>query len=222
MYFRCKSTGGNATESRPVADFTEMYVYDKINVVITQDTINSIVVEAGDHLLSEITTDIVGGQLNIHNNNSCNFVRSYKREITIYVHAKNLQKVDQDGSGNITSTNSIISDSFVSNNWTSGNVSLSLNVNHAYAGTHVAAGDVTFTGSANDLYVWDICEGIIHCENLAAKSVTVVSKGTGDCYVNASNELITQLRGQGFIYYYGNPSTVQSVNTGTGQLVHLQ
>ena len=73
-----KSTGDIIKEQRFVKDFTTLVVHDNIFVTLTQDTENSLEVEAGENLLSLIKTDVDGGTLTITNDNSCNWVLSYK------------------------------------------------------------------------------------------------------------------------------------------------
>src|SRR3972149_5567093 len=75
-----KSTGDLVREQREVGDFSSMEVYNNVNVVISQDTLNQVIIEAGENLLEEITTEINGATLVIRNNNKCNWVRSYKKK----------------------------------------------------------------------------------------------------------------------------------------------
>src|SRR3954464_7455314 len=69
-----KSTGDIITQEREAGDFTDLSVYDNVNVILTQDSINSITIEAGKHLMSGIKTKVESGRLTIENTNTCNWV----------------------------------------------------------------------------------------------------------------------------------------------------
>src|SRR5437879_832707 len=73
-----KSRGETIIEDRKVSDFTTIHIFDKIDVYFTQDTTvmtNTIKVVTGKHLMSNVTTEVSGGVLQIKNQNKCNFVR---------------------------------------------------------------------------------------------------------------------------------------------------
>jgi len=105
-----KGTGKVITETRTPSDYTRIELNDNINLVITQDSINKISVEGGEKLLPNIQTEFVDNKLIIKNNNKCNWVRSYKNKFTVYVSAKSLKRIEYFGSGNITSTNTLVAD----------------------------------------------------------------------------------------------------------------
>ncbi len=215
-----KSTGDIMTEKRPVTDFTDISVNNNCQVIITQDTMNSITVEAGENLMSNIKTTIDGGQLTIANENVCNWVRSYARKIKVYVHVKNLTHVNHFGSESVYSTNAITSDLIDANVIYSGDLNFIINAQNSYSRTHAGAGDITFSGTTVNHFVYDIGQGFAYCQNLSAQNVIVINKGTGECYVNAQNNLHTELSGEGDIYYSGNPAVLTTINTGSGKLIH--
>src|SRR6185436_10689371 len=105
-----KSTGSTFTEKRVLGDFDQLEVNDNIDVVLVEDTLNYAEVEAGKNLIDLIDTKIDNNQLNIANRNTCNWVRSYKKEITVTVHFKQLKQIVHYGSKEIVSSNIIHAD----------------------------------------------------------------------------------------------------------------
>src|SRR5690242_20273176 len=74
--FDCfKSTGDIVTERRNIGTFTETIIYNNVNVIIVQDSLTYLEINAGENLLPLITTEIRNGKLIIENNNKCNWVR---------------------------------------------------------------------------------------------------------------------------------------------------
>src|SRR6266498_3690513 len=70
-----QGTGDITTETRTVAPFTEINLYNRVNVILTQDTMNLVQVETGRHLLSGIETSVSDNGLTIADNNTCNWAR---------------------------------------------------------------------------------------------------------------------------------------------------
>jgi hypothetical protein len=103
-------SGRCCNRTRAAPPFHQIDVYDNINVVLTQDTIERIAVEAPQHIEPVITTRIEAGILTLRNEGSCTWLRSPAEKITVYVHLKKLDKILYVGSGHIRSTNTLVSD----------------------------------------------------------------------------------------------------------------
>src|SRR3954465_11217106 len=72
-----KRTGDIVTEIRSLKAFDRLQVEENVNVFLTQDSIQEVKVEAGEHLISLVETAIVDGTLTIRNKNKCNWARAY-------------------------------------------------------------------------------------------------------------------------------------------------
>src|SRR5262245_51383068 len=100
-----KSTGKIITEKRPLAEFSQLEVRKNVSVTLYKDTVNYAEVEAGENLIALVRTEISDGILKITNDNVCNWVRSYKKEIHVNLHFKELSYVRHYGSKEISSNN---------------------------------------------------------------------------------------------------------------------
>ena len=215
-----KSSGSTASETREVTgEFNRIDVYNNPEVIITQDSINSITVEAGEHIISGITTEINNGTLTIRNENKCNWVRSYSKTIAVFVHVKKLDFIHHHGSSTISSTNRLENVTFDFNVWNSGDINLIVHADSIYSRQHLAVGDITLTGESTYLYIFNKSNAFTNEKNLAAQISYVVQKGTGDCHVNISQNMTVEIHDSGNIYYSGNPQ-VSSTITGSGKLIH--
>lgn len=214
-----KSTGEDVKEIRTLNDFSKIEVRKNVFVTLFQDTINYAEVEAGSHLVDLIRTDVENGILKITNDNTCNWVRSYDREIHVNVHLKKLSQLDHYGSEEINCANTLITgfiDIFENN---SADIHLMLDAHDVYARQMIGGGDIYLSGRSVFNYNFGGSFGYIHAEDLVSDSVQVDHRGTGDVHVRPVSWLGVYLADRGNVYYSGNP-VVESVINGTGKLIH--
>lgn len=212
-----KRTGPIVIQKREISGFDKIIVYDNVNVLITQDSIFEVLVEAGKNLRGLITTEVSDRTLVINNNNRCNWARSYKEPLNIYIKMPVIKYITSDGTGTIKSLNTITTDTFDVQTKNSGNIELI--VNNAKIISHMhGAGDLTLHGYTNE-HACDIGgTAFLRCQDLQTQYTWVHSFTTGICYVSVNNFLECQIDKIGDIYCYGNPTTVEKTLKGTGQL----
>ena len=210
-----KSTGDIMREDRTVQTFKEIEVYNNVNVVITQGIFSAVTVEAGENLIDKVTTELRGDVLVIKNENKCNWVRSYKHEITAYVTTKTLERISHNGYGKISGTNTIQSDGLVISINGNGDVELDINANYCFSDMH-KTGDLILSGYAGTSGLWSSGNNWIRCEDLITDTTFVESRTTGDCFVNVSSKFQALLNGSGNIYYSGDPGDVKTEVIGSG------
>ena len=212
-----KRTGKIETQKRWVKNFDKIYVETDVNVFITQDSIFDVEVEAGKNIGWLIATDVVDGTLNIKNKNRCNWARSYKEPLNVYIKMPVITYITSNGSGTISSLNTITTDQFQVQIESSGNIVL--RVNNSLIVSHIFGyGDLTLNGTTHEHDV-DIggCS-FLNCQNLHTSITYIHSFTTGLSYVDASDLLTCKIGLNGDVYCYGNPVTVQKTITSTGQL----
>ncbi|HLG34608.1 MAG TPA: DUF2807 domain-containing protein [Bacteroidia bacterium] len=217
--FDClKSTGDKTTERRSITPFTEVEIQDNVNVIFIQDSLTYIEVTAGNNLLPLIITELRDGKLYIENHNTCNWVRDYSVPIDVYVHTSSLRTLHTYGWGRITSQNTIVADTLDVNNHNTSEIELAVSATEIYCRQHACFGDNKLTGSAQYVYIYNAGNGFCDCSGLIANRATVISISTGPSYVNSCDELGTEIKSSGDIYYRGNPA-IQSTITGSGKLI---
>lgn len=216
-----KSTGNIIKEERVAGDIKKIELYENVNLIITQDTVNKIIVEAGENLLPLIITEMDNDTLVIKNNNKCNWVRSFKKEINVYVTVKDLARIITYGSGDVISTNTLTNDFFMLEMWSGGgSADLTINASESYFKIHTGSSDITVKGFSNFNYIYLGGNGWIWCDNLSTNYTVVNSLGTGDCYVNASQTLNVSIFNIGNVHYSGDPlSIIYTDTSGTGELI---
>lgn len=224
----CKKDGGTCLsntgqiiiQDRQVGDFDSISMNDYANVILTQDTVNRVRVEAGQNIIQGITTQVIDHLLIIHNHNTCNWLRSYNSPINVYVSVKNLWKVIYNSSGNLTSTNSIASDIFMVDAWGGcGTINLELKNKNGYFIQHMGTANFILRGrcNINSIYAGDF--GSFQCKELLTGYTFIKNYGSNDCYISASRYMDATIGSIGNIYYTGEPDTVYTHIYGSGEVI---
>lgn len=216
-----KSTGAVITEERTVTPFNQIKIEDKINLFLKQDTFYSVKVEAGENLLYDIITEVNDSMLEIRNNNHCNWVRSYKPEINVYVTFKNIwHLIYLKGAGKVITEDTIRTDSFRLDNLEgTGSLNFFINADETFFILHTGPADLTVKGKTNYSYLYTAGNGPTDMTEYNSKIVCITSKSTADSYVWVTDEIDVWIDYVGNIYYKGNPSVITHNYTGSGRLI---
>lgn len=215
-----KSTGKDVTESRPVSSFNKIELEDNINLVLTQNDSYSISVHGGKNVLKKVKTDIADGVLTIKNNNSCNWMRSFDREITVFANVSVLSVIDYRGSGDIKSTNTITGDSLILNIVEgAGRVDLDVNMNKNYIYFHIGTASIHYKGYSHLSYITSSSFGPVDAEGLETVFTYINNESSNNCYVNSDLRLEATIKGIGDIFYSGTPEIILN-DLGEGRLIN--
>ncbi len=220
-----KGTGMDSHQYRTATPFTNIQLEDKIDLVLTQDSVERIYVVAGSHLIDKIETSISGGTLYIRNHNICNFVRSMGRRLTVYVSVKNLNTINYDGAGEVTCTNTLRDSCIdIESHDGSGSVNLNINAQVIHATIHTGPADIRVTGTTPLLYIYSGGNGVVHAESIACPQIYLTQAGTGALYAatdGSVNSLLDyEIDSFANVYFKGHPARIEKVITGTGQLIY--
>lgn len=215
-----KSTGTVVTESRDLANFNRIEVFDNINVFIHFGEAPQAEIEAGSNLLKLIETSIEGETLYIRNNNKCNWVRSFEVPINVHLTCTSLSEIVARGVGDIETVDTIEAFEFLAEQWeSSGTMKLKLNTKGVYLKSNTGPADFHCSGTTDYLYAYSSSYGIFRLEELTAEGAYIWNKGTGDIYVNTSNSLEVILEYIGDVYYTGDPEMLNVTATHSGQAI---
>jgi hypothetical protein len=171
-----------------VRPFTGILINGYGNVVIRQDSVQSLTVEADDNIIDRVTTEVRGDLLFI------DLKKASYTHLTLNIRAtmKSIHRLECNGSGDFTTNGPIHTDEIDCKITGAGNISL--------AGT---AGNQTveITGSGN-----------VRTFDLAATRCTATITGAGDIEVNVLQSLDATISGYGNITYMGNPEVRRQIN----------
>lgn len=215
------STGPTVQQEREVSDFHTIELGAKVDVLLTQDSVNSIVVEGGRNLLGQTETSISGGVLTINSNMTCNWVRNLEQRVTVHVHCKELRQVTFTGSGDVRCKNMLNVPTFrVEQRQGSGTLNLNVTADTIWYGLHTGPGNVVATGSADVLYLYSSGYGHIDARNQPSRESHCNNSGSGDFRTAPTDVLYAAVRDAGDIHYYSTPTFgVFIEDTGSGSVV---
>lgn len=214
-----KRTGTIINETRNVLPFTRVLTEDNVTVYITYDSIQEVIVEAGENIVPLIETDVVNGTLIIRNKNRCNWTRSYDKPLNVHLKMPVIEYIINNGTAPIKSKNSIACDSIDIQTMSSGDIDLLLNVNKI--NSHIfGSGDVFLTGYANE-HSCDIGgTAYLYCKNLTTNYTYIHTYTIGPSEVNATNIMIAKIDGKGDVFCFGNPVNTEVIKNGPGNLYY--
>lgn len=224
----CKKSGTNCfnsagkiiSEVRELAPFDSITMNDNVNVILTYDSINTLVVEAGENLMSGIKTEVSNRHLVIRNLNSCNWTRNYEKPINVYISVNYLWKVYYFSSGDLTTTNPLPFDSLKIEVWGGcGTINLDLDITTGHFIENLGTADFKLRGNCGICYIYSGEYGPFHCEDLDIAYCFVTTISSNDCWVKASRILGATIGGMGNVYYSGEPDSVYATITGIGKLI---
>lgn len=219
---RCFEDAGTfVVTERKATPFTKIELYDNINLVLTQDTVERLKVEGGQYLLPNIATNIEGDALIIRNNVACNWLRNPNEVVTVYASVKRLEEVLYNGSGNITSTNTLTADRlFFYSHEGAGNVNVAMQADVGGVYIHQENADVTLTGSCHRFFSYTNARGSIDFKNLQVAQMVIEYGGVRDATIQVTDSLNAIVYHTGNLYYKGSPGVKKVVHS-SGQLLRL-
>jgi len=213
------STGKIVETERYIDPYTSIEIYDHIDVYITHASKANMRVRAGKNLLRHIETNVENGVLKISNENSCNWVRSFKKKVEVFITTPELKDIKFYGSGEIRFTNQLSTNQLFVNLFdASGNVHLNVNTSLLELKSHTGTGSIYVQGTCEEIVLFMGANGLIDALNIPAQKALAVNVNTGLLKVNARQDLNAQISGSGNIEYTGSPE-IQLSQTKSGRLI---
>ncbi len=223
----CFQTSGNIIqETVDVVSFERILVNRDIELIIKEGPDYKVTIETGENLINDVKVEIIGNQLVLTDNNSCNFVRDYG--ITkIYVEAPNLKEIrsstqydiSSDGVLNYNALQLYSEDFNGGSEFTMGDFRL----NVASQNINISSNNLSFfymEGTTTNLFVGFYSgSGRFEGENLIAENVVVYHRSTNDMVVNPQVSLTGELRGVGNLISVNEPPVIDVERIYTGQLI---
>jgi len=214
-----EDAGPLITTHRETASFHSIELFDDVNLVLTQDTTESIKVIAAKNIEPNISVQNKNGVLTIRNNTTCKWLRSPNEKSTVYLSIKTLDHIEYSGSGNVSSTNTLRADkiSFYSATG-AGNIDISLEAKQVTANLEYESADFIFRGRADVCYCYAGSRGTLNFKDFEVKYLVVAYAGVRDVTVNATERIEAIIYHVGNVYYKGNPANIATKFYSSGRL----
>lgn len=214
----CDESGDVRTSIRSVPAFESIVTNGNFNVYITPAETQEVKVVADEHVEPTIETEVSNGILTISfksNTNKINLCKTTADRLDIYISMPSIKSIDLEGSGMVQSTGVLKSTnlSVILNG--SGKVILADSCNAATVSCN-GSGMITLNGQAKDQTITLGGSGSINASGFETENTTANLSGSGTISTRVTKLLNATLSGSGSIFYYGNPTTVNKNQTGSG------
>lgn len=225
LFWDCKKPGcfENAgpvvTVARAASAFHTIKLFDNVNLILTQDSIETIKVRAPKNIEPNITTNIENGILVVRNNTTCKWLRNPSEQIDVLISVRELKHFEYGGSGNVSSSNTILADNitFYSSKG-AGNIDIDLQTKTLSAIVEYESADFTFHGRADVCYCYANSRGTLGLSDFEVKHLVIGYAGVRDVTVSATEAIEVTIYHTGNVYYKGNPPTILTTFYSTGRL----
>ncbi|GEM_PF-145501 len=217
-----KSTGKQISKEIKVNSFYKIKVYEHLDFVLVQDSLDKIIINGGENLLNYIDVVVENKTLSIRNKNKCAFLRTHAKKIKVEIHFTNLEVIDFYGSEMLTNIDTL---NLPNLNLTlldcSGSVNLCLISNLLLANVANGYGDFTLKGNVNYADIQVKGNGFCDTYGLEVKdSMSVISNTVVDLKVNVDQiDLKAETKNKGNINYIGIPFIEVFNKYGDGKLI---
>ncbi|MDA9551430.1 DUF2807 domain-containing protein [Flavobacteriaceae bacterium] len=225
--FDCIQGEGNRIRQEiEIESFDQILVNRDIELILKQEQFHNVIVETGQNLLSGIKVEVIGNQLQLTDNNTCNFVRDYGLT-KIYVSTPNVNQIIQSSQYDVSSDGilnfpdlKVISEDFsLTNNFTVGDYRLELSCNNL----EITSNNISsffISGSTTNLNVnFFSGSGRFEAGGLIAQNITLFHRGSNDMIINPQLSLRGELRGTGDVISKNEPAVVEVEQFYTGTLI---
>lgn len=223
----CFQTSGSIIQQEvSTLNFERILVNRNVELIIKEAPDYKVTIETGENLLNDVKVEVIGNQLILTDNNSCNYVRDYG--ITkIYVEAPNLTEIRTSSQYEISSEGllnyedlTLYSEDVNGNSeFTIGDFRLTLNSNNLL----IESNNLSFffiDGEVETLYVGFYSgAGRFEGENLIAQNITVFHRGSNDMVINPQQSISGKLYGTGDLISVNQPPIVDVERFYTGELI---
>ena len=223
----CFQTEGATIQQEVTTDsFKKILVNRDVELILKDGPEFQVIIETGENLINDVEVVVIDNELQLADNNSCNYFREYG--ITkVLVTAPNINQIrsstqydiSSDGVLNYNEIKLISEDSDEPGNFTVGDFNLEIDSQSLL----IVSNNISsfyVSGQVEELFVGFYSgAGRFHGEFLTAQNIDIFHRGSNDMFVNPQQSLTGELRGTGDLISINNPTTVEVEQFYIGELI---
>ena len=215
-----EDAGPMVSIKREAGSFHRINLFDDVNVVLTQDTIESVKVVAPKLIEPNISVQNEGGILTIRNSTSCRWLRNPSEKIEVQIGIKKLDYFEYGGSGNVSSLNTIKADNISFYSATgAGNIDIFLEAKQVTAWVEYESADFIFRGKADACNCYANSRGTLQFDEFEVKHLVINYAGNRNTTVVATERIDAVVYHTGNVYYKGSPANIATTYYSSGRLL---
>ncbi len=190
--------------TKELDEFTQVKVYDRIEVTLVKSNENKLVITGDDQ--DEVRISNKKGLLKIRMEFD-NFLQGHEAKATLY-YTEELTLIDANENAKIKSKNTLSGSHMEIKAQEGGKVSLKVAMTDVFVKA-VTGGEISLDGKAKSQEVMVNTGGEIYNKSLHTKETTIVVNAGGRAEIKATEKVVAKVRAGGSIFIYGNPKDVQ-------------
>ena len=208
-----RGNGNVIKQERTVPPFKAIKISGAFDIILSQGTTQSVIVEADDNLMSIIKTEVKGDELIIENTKPIRNSRSLK----VYVTVKELKKIDITSAVDLETSGKLTMDELSIEGSGASDSKMELDVKKL--DIECSGGSkLKFSGTATNVTM-DVSGAVdIYAYDLLTESFHLDISGAGKAEINVSKELNAEISGAASVHYKGNPSKFIENVSGAGSI----
>ncbi len=213
-----KGRGAIQTLQHDLPAITGVSLNDGLHLHILSGPSPGLQVEGGKNLIGNVRFEIEEGTLKLYDDNRCHWLRSAENlQLTLTV--PNLQNIDHQGYGNISSGLLAFAAISVNSTQATGNIQLHIE-NEQCAIVSNGDGDILLSGTTDKLSAgYYHTRGKLVADGLVAKEAIITNDGYSEMHVLATDLLRVIIKRNGPVYYYQEPVELITTQQGSGKIM---
>lgn len=219
----CFQAGGEERNVyRLLPNFNAIELRDYIQFEFAQSEEYAVEIRGPGNLLNDIVTDVRDGKLFISNQNTCNFVRSFKRKIYVKIYAPRFGEIDHYGSGDVSSADTLYQSRFLMNfRHATGHADLKLHCDTVSIFMHTGSADCVASGFANTTELFANGLGFLDASDLHSTNVFIRQSSIQTLKARGTAYMYCRIQSRGDVVMYEQPIDSDVENFGSGELIFM-
>lgn len=202
-----KGNGKIIRQDRKISAFNQLEVSGAYTIILKQDSVTSVTVEADENLQSLITTKTERKKLIIENKNSiCG-----SKNIKVFVTTPELKSIDISGAVELNTTNNFTGKELGLYLSGAAEMEINISVNNLKL-VCSGSGKLSMEGKADEVDALLSGASDINAYGLTTKSFKLSSSGAGKANISVSDKLDVEISGAATVYYKGNPEVTKDIS----------
>ena len=215
-----KSAGKEVTIRRSTGVFENLELEDYIHIELVDSSDYAVELIGPSNVLPKIFTEVSGNTLYIRNENTCNFVRSFKKTVTVRIYAPSILHIENRGTGDVRSVGTL-SQNYLKfeNRHASGSVYLAFEGDSIAIYTHTGVSDVFVSGDVIKCELFNQGIGVIDARELRAQQAFINNSSINSIYAFATDYLFSGINFSGNNLVSGHPTLIDEEDDAEGELI---
>lgn len=214
-----KGSGPVVSKYYQVPEFTMINNSLNANLIVVQDSVQSVQIDAQSNIHEILKIQTVGNQLQLGYTKNCGSIKH--DPIMIYIHVSNLNGLSISGSGNAEIPQLFSTSHMVLRISGSGNITAAVQAESSIKGDISGSGNINLSGACENEDFHISGSGSVNAYALESSISEISISGSGDADVLVNQHLDASISGSGDIRYKGNAQTNVSIS-GSGTVTHVE